>query len=68
MKFKPVRKMSVCLDREGTRRDLGMLAWSHEERRAYFEHSSDFLDAPLVPSIARALRYQSRQCAEFTAS
>jgi len=50
MKFKPVRRMSVSLDLEGTRRDLGTLAWSLEERRAYFEYSADFLTAPLLVS------------------
>lgn len=46
MKFMPVRRMRVSLDLEGTRRDLDTLAWSHQERRAYFEYSPNFLDAP----------------------
>ncbi|MBB4443907.1 MULTISPECIES: type II toxin-antitoxin system HipA family toxin [Rhizobium] len=47
MKFKPIRKMSVALDLEGSEKHLGTLAWSSDERRAYFEYSAAFLAAPL---------------------
>lgn len=50
MKFKPVQKMRVLLDLEGRKRELGTLAWSAEERRAYFEYTSDFLSTPLLMS------------------
>ncbi|MFS8145380.1 phosphatidylinositol kinase [Rhizobium sp. R635] len=50
MKFKPVRKMSVVLDLEGKPRNLGTLAWSSDERRAYFEYSAEFIVAPLPMS------------------
>ncbi|NKL35439.1 type II toxin-antitoxin system HipA family toxin [Rhizobium leguminosarum bv. viciae] len=50
MKFKPIRKMSVVLDLEGNERNLGTLAWSSDERRAYFEYSAAFLAAPLPVS------------------
>lgn len=50
MKFKQVRKMGVVIDLEGTQRKLGTLAWSSDERRAYFEYSAEFLTAPLLVS------------------
>ncbi|MBY5870214.1 type II toxin-antitoxin system HipA family toxin [Rhizobium leguminosarum] len=50
MKFKPIRKMSVVLDLAGSERNLGTLAWSRDERRAYFEYSAEFLAAPLPVS------------------
>ncbi|MGO4527287.1 type II toxin-antitoxin system HipA family toxin [Microvirga sp. 2MCAF35] len=50
MKFKPIRKMSVVLDLEGKQTNLGTLAWSSSERRAYFEYSADFLATPLLVS------------------
>ncbi|NZD48264.1 type II toxin-antitoxin system HipA family toxin [Rhizobium leguminosarum] len=50
MKFKPIRKMSVVLDLVGSERNLGTLAWSSDDRRAYFEYSADFLAAPLPVS------------------
>ena len=50
MKFKPIRKMSVVLDLEGRQRNLGSLAWSSSERRAYFEYSAEFLATPLLVS------------------
>ncbi|MGZ2378944.1 type II toxin-antitoxin system HipA family toxin [Rhizobium brockwellii] len=50
MKFKPIRKMSVVLDLVGSERNLGTLAWSSDERRAYFEYSAEFLAAPLPVS------------------
>ncbi|MDK4742707.1 type II toxin-antitoxin system HipA family toxin [Rhizobium sp. CNPSo 3464] len=50
MKFKPIRKMSVILDLEGSQRTLGTLAWSSTERRAYFEYAAEFLAAPLPVS------------------
>ncbi|MCG7392892.1 type II toxin-antitoxin system HipA family toxin [Microvirga sp. ACRRW] len=50
MKFNPIRKMSVVLDLEGKQTNLGTLAWSNSERRAYFEYSAEFLAAPLLVS------------------
>src|ERR1700733_8922435 len=50
MNFKPVRKMSVTLDLEGDHRELGTLAWSAEERRAYFEYAPGFVANPLLVS------------------
>ncbi|WFU06003.1 type II toxin-antitoxin system HipA family toxin (plasmid) [Rhizobium sp. CB3171] len=50
MKFKPIRKLSVILDLEGSQRTLGTLAWSSPERRAYFEYAAEFLAAPLPVS------------------
>ncbi|MBB4239198.1 type II toxin-antitoxin system HipA family toxin [Rhizobium esperanzae] len=50
MKFKPIRKMRVILDLDGRERHLGTLAWSSDERRAYFEYSAEFLTAPLPMS------------------
>ncbi|NKM71370.1 type II toxin-antitoxin system HipA family toxin [Rhizobium laguerreae] len=50
MTFKPIRKMSVVLDLVGSERNLGTLAWSSDERRAYFEYSAEFLAAPLPVS------------------
>jgi serine/threonine-protein kinase HipA len=45
--------MKVILNLEGRERDLGSLAWSTEEHRAYFEYSADFLAAPLPISPFR---------------
>lgn len=42
--------MRVLLDLEGRQRNLGTLAWSAGERRAYFEYSADFLTTPLLMS------------------
>lgn len=53
MKFVPIRKMQVLLDLEGTRRDLGTLAWSAEERQDYFEYAPGFVAAPLPVSPFR---------------
>jgi len=50
MKFNPIQKMSVVLDLEGSERNLGTLAWSGRERRAYFEYATEFLAAPLLIS------------------
>ncbi|QJX04046.1 type II toxin-antitoxin system HipA family toxin [Rhizobium brockwellii] len=50
MKFKPIRKTSVVLDLVGSERNLGTLAWSSDDRRAYFEYSAEFLAAPLPVS------------------
>ncbi|TAX70883.1 type II toxin-antitoxin system HipA family toxin [Rhizobium leguminosarum] len=50
MKFKPIRKMSVVLDLVGSERNLGTLAWSSDDRRAYFEYSAELLAAPLPVS------------------
>lgn len=46
MKFVPIRKMQVLLDLEGTKRELGTLAWSADERQAYFEYAPGFIAAP----------------------
>ncbi len=45
-----VERLSVYLDLDGTSRPLGTLAWSREERRAYFEFQRDFLANPLPVS------------------
>ena len=50
MKFVPLKKMSVVLDLEGTKRELGTLAWSSRERQSYFEYAPDFIAAPLPVS------------------
>ncbi|QPB18794.1 type II toxin-antitoxin system HipA family toxin [Rhizobium sp. 007] len=50
MRFTPIRKMSVVLNIEGGQRNLGTLAWSSDERRAYFEYAAEFLAAPLLVS------------------
>lgn len=50
MKFNPIQKMSVVLDLAGSKRNLGTLAWSGSERRAYFEYAAEFLAAPLLIS------------------
>ncbi|MGO4134019.1 type II toxin-antitoxin system HipA family toxin [Rhizobium brockwellii] len=42
--------MSVVLDLVGSERNLGTLAWSSDDRRAYFEYSAEFLAAPLPVS------------------
>ena len=47
MKFTPVPRMRVILDIEGQPRTIGELAWSKEERRAYFQYAPEFLAAPL---------------------
>ncbi|WP_370677359.1 type II toxin-antitoxin system HipA family toxin [Pleomorphomonas sp. PLEO] len=53
MKFVPIKKMQVLLNLEGTERELGTLAWSAEERRAYFEYAPGFIAAPLPVSPFR---------------
>jgi serine/threonine-protein kinase HipA len=53
VKFLPTKKIRVVLDLEGTRREMGMLAWSSDERRAYFEYASDFIATPLLMSPFR---------------
>jgi len=45
--FRHIEKLSVRLDFYGRSIDVGMLAWSRDERRAYFEYGRDFLAAPL---------------------
>jgi serine/threonine-protein kinase HipA len=45
--FSPVEKLAVQLDFYGRSLDVGTLAWSKDERRAYFQYHRDFLDAPL---------------------
>lgn len=42
--------MKVILDLEGAKRELGTLAWSREERQAYFEYSADFIASPMLMS------------------
>lgn len=53
MSFVPVRQMKVVLDLEGAKRKLGTLAWSSDERQAYFEYAPDFIAAPLLVSPFR---------------
>lgn len=53
MRFVPVKEMKVVLDLEGSKRDLGTLAWSSDERQAYFQYASDFIAAPLPVSPFR---------------
>nr|WP_316654935.1 type II toxin-antitoxin system HipA family toxin [uncultured Gellertiella sp.] len=50
MKFRPIQQMRVTLDLEGAEREVGTLAWSGRERRAYFQYAADFLAAPLLLS------------------
>ena len=50
MKFKPISRLRVVLDVEGSQRNLGTLAWSRRERRAYFEYTAQFLAAPMLIS------------------
>jgi serine/threonine-protein kinase HipA len=45
--FSPIQKLAVQLDFYGKSLDVGTLAWSNDEPRAYFEYHRDFLDAPL---------------------
>jgi len=45
--FSPVEKLAVQLDFYGRSLDVGTLAWSKDERRAYFQYHRGFLDAPL---------------------
>jgi serine/threonine-protein kinase HipA len=45
--FSPVEKLAVELDFYGRSLDVGTLAWSKDERRAYFQYHRSFLDAPL---------------------
>jgi serine/threonine-protein kinase HipA len=42
-----VERLTVRLDISGRSVDMGTLAWSRKERRAYFEFSHGFLEAPL---------------------
>lgn len=53
MKFVPVKEMRVVLNLEGSKRELGTLAWSSDERQAYFQYASDFIAAPLPMSPFR---------------
>jgi serine/threonine-protein kinase HipA len=53
MRFIPVKEMKVVLDLEGSKRELGTLAWSSDERQAYFQYASDFIAAPLPMSPFR---------------
>lgn len=50
MIFRAVKAMRVILDLEGCKRDLGTLAWSSDERRAYFEYAAEFMASPLPVS------------------
>lgn len=45
--FPHIEKLSVQLEFYGRSIDVGTLAWSKDERRAYFEYSRDFLAEPL---------------------
>lgn len=45
--------MKVVLDLQGTQRELGTLAWSTEERRAYFQYSPEFATNPIPISPFR---------------
>ena len=45
--FPHIEKLSVQLDVYGRTIDVGTLAWSRQERRAYFEYGRDFLAEPL---------------------
>ena len=45
--FLHVEKLSVQLDHYGRLIDVGTLAWSQDERRAYFEYGRNFLAEPL---------------------
>jgi hypothetical protein len=40
--FQGIQKLSVSLDFYGEKIDVGTLAWSKDERRAYFEYHPDF--------------------------
>jgi serine/threonine-protein kinase HipA len=42
-----VEQLEVRLDLAGRSVTVGTLAWSRDERRAYFEYAREFLDAPL---------------------
>ena len=45
--FAHIEKLSVQLEFYGRSIDVGTLAWSKDERRAYFEYGRDFLAEPL---------------------
>jgi serine/threonine-protein kinase HipA len=45
--FSHFERLSVRLDLYGRTRDVGTLAWSRDERRAYFEYHRDFIADPL---------------------
>ncbi|TWB93032.1 serine/threonine-protein kinase HipA [Bradyrhizobium macuxiense] len=45
--FQGVQKLSVSLDFYGEKIDVGTLAWSKDERRAYFEYHPDFAEKRL---------------------
>lgn len=45
--FPHIEKLSVQLEFYGRSIDVGTLAWSKDERRAYFEYGRDFLAEPL---------------------
>lgn len=45
--FSNVQRLSVRLEIEGQSREVGTLAWSRDERRAYFEYHREFLAEPL---------------------
>ena len=49
--FSHIEKLAVQLDFYGKSLDVGTLAWSNDERRAYFEYHRDFPGAalPLAP-------------------
>jgi serine/threonine-protein kinase HipA len=45
--FSQLETLAVQLNFHGRSLDVGTLAWSKGERRAYFQYHRDFLDAPL---------------------
>ena len=45
--FQQVERLTVQLNIPGRSAPIGTLAWSRNERRAYFEYGQEFLDAPL---------------------
>ncbi len=45
-----VSRLMVSLDIEGETRKLGELAWSRQERRAYFQYAGEFLENALMVS------------------
>ncbi|CAL4869223.1 hypothetical protein MMA231_03514 (plasmid) [Asticcacaulis sp. MM231] len=50
MKYKPVSRLKVTLDIEGASRCLGEMAWSHQERCAFFEFDGGYLNDPYTVS------------------
>lgn len=46
MKYTPINRVKVSLEIEGASSLIGELAWSQDERRAYFEYTADYLKRP----------------------